>query len=294
MAVNLATKYSSKVDEAFYREALLSQVTNKDYDWEGVNTVKVYSIPVVDLTDYTRSGSNRYGSPSELQNTTQTMLIEKDRSWTFTIDKLNKKQSQMVMDAGKAVARELRLKVVPEVDAYTFYKMALGAGNSSSTAATKSNAYQLLLDAQEAMGNASVPEEGRVALVSYGFYNLLKLNPEFMRDCDTTEKMLIHGYVGQIDGCKIIRVPSARMPKKTTGTAPSTTTTVSDFILAHPIATVAPMVLSEYKIHTDAPGISGWLCEGRISYDAFVLNNKSNAIYYQGPASPDNPVPASA
>ena len=288
MAVNLATKYSSKVDEAFYREALLSHVTNKDYEWEGVETVKVYSIPVVNLGNYTRSGANRYGNPAELQNTTQTMTITKDRAWTFTIDKLNKKQSQMVMDAGKAVARQLRMKVVPEVDAYTFYKMAVGAGNTSATAATKNNAYELLLAAQEKMGDASVPEDGRVALVSYAFYNLLKLDEEFMRDCDTTEKMLIHGYVGQIDGCKIIRVPSARMPKKTSGG----TTTVSSFILAHPIATVAPMVLSEYKIHTDAPGISGWLCEGRISYDAFVLSQKADAIYYQGPASPDNPVPA--
>lgn len=37
--------------------------------------------------------------------------------------------------------------------------------------------------------------------------------------------------------------------------------------------------------HTDPPGISGWLCEGRFSYDAFVLNNKKDAIVYSGPFS---------
>jgi hypothetical protein len=257
-------------------------VTNNDYEWNGVDTVKVYSIPVVDLTDYTRSGSNRYGTPDELGNATQTMTIRKDRAWTFTIDKLNKNQTMMVMDAGKAVARQLALKVIPEVDAYVFNEIAKAAptGHKDATAATKANAYELLLNAQEVLGNANVPDEGRVALVSYKFAGLLKQNTSFMRDCDTTQNALIKGSLGMVDGLKIIMVPASRLPSVTSGG----TTTGADFIITHPIATVAPTVLSEYKIHTDAPGISGWLCEGRISYDAFVLNNKADAIWYQGPA----------
>ena len=53
------------------------------------------------------------------------------------------------------------------------------------------------------------------------------------------------------------------------------------FVLAHPSATVAPVKLDEYKIHQDPPGISGSLVEGRICYDAFVLENKKKALYYQ-------------
>ena len=37
-----------------------------------------------------------------------------------------------------------------------------------------------------------------------------------------------------------------------------------------------------YRIHDDPPGISGWLIEGRTIYDAFVLNEKRNALYYHG------------
>lgn len=277
--VNLASKYSNKVDEAFRRASLKQLVTNNDYDWQGVKTVNVYSIPVVNLSDYARTGANRYGTPGELENEVQQLTIRKDRAWTFTIDKLNKNQSQMVMDAGKAVARQLALKVIPEVDTYTFLQMAMNAGNKSNTAATKSNAYELFLAAQEKLGNANVPDEGRVCLVSYAFAGLLKQNTSFMRDCDTAQNMLIKGLLGEVDGCKIIKVPSSRLPSVTSGA----TTTYADFILCHPIATVAPTVLSEYKIHTDAPGISGWLCEGRISYDAFVLNKKADAIFYQGP-----------
>lgn len=242
----------------------------------------MYSIPTVDLVDYARSGANRYGTPDELGNSLQTMTIRKDRAWTFTIDKLNKAQTQMVMDAGKACARQLALKIIPEVDTYTFLQIAKGskAAHRDATAATKANAYELLLAAQEALGNANVPDEGRVALVSYKFAGLLKQNTSFMRDCDTTQNMLIKGMIGMVDGVKIVQVPASRLPSYTSGGS----TTGADFILTHPIACVAPTVLSEYKIHTDAPGISGWLCEGRVSYDAFVLDNKADAIWYQGPA----------
>lgn len=269
---NLAAKFSTKVDEAFQRSALKSLVTNQDYDWSGADTVKVYSIPVVELSDYARSGANRYGTPDELGNSVQTMQIRKDRAWTFTIDKLNKNQSAMVMDAGKAVARQLALKVIPEVDTYTFLQIAKAApaGHSSTTAITKANAYGEFLAAQEALGNANVPDEGRVALVSYGYAGFLKQDPAFMRDCDSAQNMQIKGLLGMVDGCKIVRVPASRLPAG------------CDFLLTHPIACVAPTVLSEYKIHTDAPGISGWLCEGRISYDAFVLDNKKDAIFYHG------------
>lgn len=52
-------------------------------------------------------------------------------------------------------------------------------------------------------------------------------------------------------------------------------------MLAHPCACVAPTKLEDYKIHADPPGISGSLVEGRICYDAFLLDNKLKAIYYQ-------------
>ena len=41
---------------------------NSDYDFEGVQTVKVYSVPTAPLNDYVMSGTSRYGTPDELQN----------------------------------------------------------------------------------------------------------------------------------------------------------------------------------------------------------------------------------
>ena len=111
--VNLAAKYSNKVDERYYAKSQALMGTNKDYDWEGVDTVKVYQVDTVPMNDYTRSGMSRYGTPSELGNTVQTMQLKRDRSFTFTIDKANRNQTMMVMEAGKSLSRQEREVIMP-------------------------------------------------------------------------------------------------------------------------------------------------------------------------------------
>lgn len=289
MAVNLASKYASKVDERFEKQSQASLVTNNSYDFTGVDTVKVYSIDTVTMNNYDREGSStsnwsRYGAVAELGDTVQTMQVTQDRSWTFTIDKGNFKQSMMVRNAGKACARQIAQVVIPEYDKYVFTKLGKaaysntrGTGTSttrpfvdSSTVVSANNAYATFLKGQETLGNALVPDAGRVALCSYAFANFLKQDSAFMKYSNMSQEMVIKGILGECDGTKIVKVPSSRLPAG------------CNFIITHPMACVAPKQLWEYKIHTDAPGISGWLCEGRVIYDAFVLNNKKDAIYYCG------------
>lgn len=271
--INLATKYLSNVDERFYRESQAMLALNNDYKFQGDKVVKIYSIPIVAMNDYTRSGSARYGTPNDLNRSVQTMTVSRDRAFTFIIDKGDKLQSEMVSDAGKALARQLREVVVPEFDSYVFKTLADAAvanGNSDSTALSKTNAYEYFLKAMETLGNNNVPDKGRVAFCTYSFANLLKQDPSFMKYGDKSQEMLEKGVIGEVDGCKIVKVPTAHLPA---GAA---------FILTHAIAATAPKQLEEYKIHDNPPGISGWLVEGRFIYDCFVLNEKSNAIYYHG------------
>ena len=70
-----------------------------------------------------------------------------------------------------------------------------------------------------------------------------------------------------VDGVPVIVVPTAYLPENTA------------FVLTNPIACCSPIKLADYKIHDNPPGINGWLVEGRLYYDAFVLNNKKGAIY---------------
>lgn len=270
---NLASKYAKRVDERFSRESQAMLALNSDYSFTGVRTVNVYSIPTVAMTDYSRSGSNRYGTPNDLTRSIQTMTVNKDRAFTFIIDKGDRSQSQMVMDAGKALARQLKEVWVPEFDAYVFRTLAAEAtarGNVCTTAVTKSNAYEMFLQGMEALGNKNVPDKGRVAFCSYKFANFLKQDPAFMKYGDASQEMLIRGVIGEVDGCKIVKVPSSRLPN---GCA---------FLLTHPMAATAPKQLEEYKTHDNPPGISGYLVEGRVVYDCFVLEEKADAIYYHG------------
>lgn len=270
MAMNLASKYSNKVDERFTRESQALAGTNKDYDWSGVATVKVYQIDTVPLADYTRSGAGRYGTPSELGNTIQEMTLTQDKSFTFTIDKGNKNETMMVMDAGKSLAREESEVIVPFVDTYIFKAQANAAienGQVDTVAASSSTAYQKFLKANEVLGNKNVPDTGRVAYCSYSFANLLKQDPAFIKTGDSSQKITISGEIGEVDGIKIVKVPASRLPYGTS------------FLIVHPCATVAPQELKEFKTHQDPPGISGWLVEGRFIFDAFILDAKKDALY---------------
>lgn len=267
MAINYAEKYSPIVDERFAIGSVTNVGFNTDYDWSGVQTVNVYSVATTAMNDYTRSGANRYGTPAELQDTKQAMTLTRDRAFTQTIDRGNDVDQMGIKSAARALRRQLDEVVIPELDIYRIAVVAAAAGATDDTPATAQNAYKLFLAGQESMGNAKVPPTGRIATMSYGYYNLLKLDPAFIKQGDMSQEMLRAGVMGMVDGVPLIPVPASYLPAG------------QQFLLWHPQAACAPVKLSELHIHVDPPGISGVLLEGRFYYDCFVLQNKVAAIY---------------
>jgi N4-gp56 family major capsid protein len=270
MAMNLASKYSKKIDERFSLKSLTNIAVNNEYDWSGVQTVTVYGVDTVAMNDYARSGSTRYGTANELGNTKQDLTLSKDRSFTFTIDRGNFEESMMVMQSGKALARQIDEVVVPEIDEYRLSVMAaaaVSAGGSATAAVDADGAYAAFLAGTEYLNDNKVPIANRIAFVTPAFYSYIKLDDSFIKASDIAQKMLVNGQVGRIDNVRIIMVPSSYFPANTA------------FILCHPMATVGPKKLEDYKTHDNPPGINGWLVEGRIIYDAFVLDNKNKAVY---------------
>lgn len=269
MAINYAEKYSPQVDERFKLGSLTTALVNNAYDWLGVATVKVYSVPTAEMNDYTLTGSNRYGTPAELNNEVQEMTLSKDRSFTFTIDKKSEDDTMGVMAAGAALARQIDEVIIPEIDTYRISKLVAGAPTANvikDTAVTKANAYEKFLSVQEILDNKKIPTGGRICMCTPGYYNMLKLDEAFTKKGDMATKIAINGLVGEVDGVYIIKAPKSYFPEN------------SNFLITNPIVMPAPIKLTEYKIHDDAPGISGHLVEGRIRYDAFVLDQKKDAI----------------
>lgn len=274
MAMNLAAKFSDKVDERFEQQSYAEIALGNSYEIGNNKSLTVYDVPVAPLADYSRhTGTDRYGSAFELQASTQTMTMSQDKCFNTIIDRGDLVQSEMVMEANKFLSRELNQVVIPAFDSYVFQTLAAKAttlGNLTTVKSTKTNAYEQFLGAQEFMGNHMVPDDGRVAICSYGFVNLLKQNDSFMKNSDTAMGMIVKGQVGTCDGVRIISVPSSRLPAGTS------------MIMTHPFAAIGPKQLYDYKIHDNPPGISGYKVEGRFIWDCFVLDNKANGIYLIG------------
>lgn len=269
MSQNLAQKYSANVDEVFRLKSQTDSSVNQDYDWDGVNSINVYGVSTVAMTTYNRSGSNRYGTPAELDTTKTNYALTRDRAFTFTIDRRNRDESMNVTEAGKALRRQIEVVITPEIDIYRLQALATAATNNTATvntgATTSSNAYSDFLAVNQRISDLSVPLDGRIAFMTFGYYNLLKQSG-FVLASDIAQGDRKSGDLGTVDGVRVICVPSSYMPANT------------NLIITHPIALTSPMVLTDYIVHENAPGINGWLVEGRVVYDAFVLTNKVNAI----------------
>ena len=266
--INYADKYSNILDEKFKVESKSDIAVNQDYDFVGAKTVKIQSVNTVELSNYTRSGSNRYGTPNELDNAIQEMTMSQDKSFTFTIDKMNEDETNGALNAGKALNRQIRERVIPAVDAYRFGVMANNAGHKETLTLSASNVYGAIVDATSYLDDREVPMDGRILVVTSATYGLMKKSKDIVMETEVGMDMKVKGVIGSLDGMTIVKVPSNRLPEG------------FQFLITHRIATTAPVKLAEYKIHTDAPGISGSLVEGRVYYDAFVLDNKKDAIYY--------------
>lgn len=276
MAIELTTKFAPYTDEVFKAESKRSILTNNDFDWTGAHTVKIYKVTTAGMNDYDREGAkaptqpSRFGAIAGLDATTEEMALKKDRSFTFAIDKLDTDETQQQLQAASALARQEREVIIPEVDSYVYSIMCTTAGTApAAIALTSENIYSEILKASQTMDDAEVADVGRFIVVTPAIYAIMKQSKEIVMNTDIGEDMRAKGVVSNLDGCNVIKVPSVRLPKN------------FGFLMVHPSATVAPVKLEDYRIHQDPPGISGALVEGRIVYDAFVMDNKKKALYYQ-------------
>ncbi len=289
MAINLVTKFQPYVDEKFATESKTELMTNQDFDWTGAHTVKVYKISTANMTDYDRQGAgveisatvegetvtqtvfpSRFGPIQGLDATTEEFTLKKDRSFTFAVDKLDSDETQMVVESASALERQLREVVIPEIDKYVYNVLCENAGTKpSAVSLTADNILDCIVAGSNALDNAEVPETERVLLVTPDTYLLMKKCKDIIMETEIGADMRLKGVIANLDGARVVKVPANRLPDD------------FGFMIVHPCACVAPKKLEDYRIHQDPPGISGDLVEGRVCYDAFVLDNKVKAIYYQ-------------
>lgn len=270
MAITAHSVAAQKTLDAFTLASLTQGVAGDGWNWaaEKGKTIVLTSNGVAPMNDYSRTGVNRFGTPAEIDNDTQEIICARDRSFSFTIDKMGRTERAMTIEAAKQLRKQIDEVVTPEVDVWTLSKLVAeaDAGNVVTQAVTKANAYEQFLAVNSILDDAKVPAANRTAWVTPAFYNMIKLDPTFTKASESTVKALTSGFLGDVDGVALVKAPTSYMPEG------------AMVVIAHKDAWCQPLRLEEYRTHVDPPGISGWLVEGRIVYDAFVLERLTDGV----------------
>ena len=269
MAVNLAQKYSDKLDQAFSHGSYTDDFVNKNYDFDGVKTVNVYTATTVALKDYDRTATgDRYGGNNELQDVLTPYTLTKDRTFKLTIDDGNAKQQVMAKRAGAIMKAQLQEQVAPEIDKYRIAVAATGANAvNQKITATAGKAYLDVLKMSEFLDETQAPIAGRVLYVTPKFYTMIKDNiVTTTHGSEYISKLIGRGFVGELDGVPVVKVPTSYMPTKTYA------------VMWHKDAILGAKQIMKTRIIPDSELVDGTVLTGRFLYDAFVLNGKKNAV----------------
>lgn len=271
MAINLLDKAAKTISTYFTTESLIAGRLSTEYEWSGVKTVKVMTPQTVPMVDYTRNGSNRYGTPIEMEDVIQEMTLTQDKSFSLTVDKGNNADQQGLKAAGKMLKLQLAERAIPTMDQYIFKTLSEKAGKivGKDTALSKTNVCERISAGTEALDDAEVPQGGRTLFVPASTYTYLKHSPEFTKLEGIGTKAIAKGQVGEYDGMAVVKVPKGRWPANV------------NFMIVYKNSATGPVKLNDTKLHQDPPGISGNLIEGRQYYDCFVFGSKCDGIYVE-------------
>lgn len=268
-AINLHAKYDKEIQTQYVKDSLLGDCLDNTYSFSGVKTVRISTPITVPMSDYSRTGTNRYGTPKEMEDLVQELTLSQDKSFTLTIDKGNNADQNGIKEAGKMLKLQMAEQAIPLMDKYSFERLSKLAGKivGNSTAISKSNVCERITAGTTFMDDSEVPSYDRTLFVPSEVYAKLRLSEEF-HGCDSLmEKSLTKGQVGTYDNMRVVKVPHSRWPQNV------------NFIIVHKRAACAPVKLNDTKYHKDPPGISGSLLEGRQYYDLFVFAAKCNGVY---------------
>lgn len=181
--------------------------------YNGGKEVKIPKINMDGLGDYSRANGFTQGSIT-LEYETKTM--SQDRGRTFMLDSMDVNESNFVANATNVMGQFQATKVVPEIDAYRYSKIASLAitGNvaTGGNTITEQNVFKLLKEDIAAIEDI-VGDIPLVITMPTPIAALLDQSETIIKRLDVTEftKGDVTTKVKSFDGHPIIKVPSARM-----------------------------------------------------------------------------------
>lgn len=289
-SIALAQKYLPLLDEVYKQESKTAILDATQVDFTGSNTVKVFKTAMDGMGNYDR---NQGFVPGSVTGTWETLTLTKDRGRSFIVDRMDNEET-LDMAFGTLAGEFIRTKVVPEIDAYTFAKLAGATGIDSATAADitigTTDVPALVEEAERSMNENEVPQEGRILFISESAYAGLRNKVEKVI---LNSENAVNGHILMFDGMRIVRVPQSRFytaitmqDGKTSGQEAggfigTTGAYKINFMIVHPSAVTKVMkhVLPRIFSPDVLQSADGWKFDYRAYYDVFAYQNKAKGIY---------------
>ena len=290
-SIQLAQKFLPLLDEVYKASAKSSILDSTRVEFVGANTVKVFKTSMDGLGNYDRNNGFTKGS---VTGTWEQMVLSKDRGRSFNVDSMDNEET-VGLAFGTLAGEFIRTRVVPEIDAYTFAKIAGASGIDAATAADiaigTTDVPALVDEAERSMNENEVPQEGRLLFISENAY--AGLRAKVVRTVLNDEKGLNREVISY-DGMPIIRVPQNRFytaitmyDGKTSGQeaggyiGTASTGYPINFMVIHPSAICK--VVKHVQPRIFAPNVNqsadAWQFDYRIYHDTFVYENKAKGVY---------------
>lgn len=281
---NFESKAAKKLVEAFSLESLTEGVFTNQYDWDGVDTIRLRSVMSYPLQQYNWqdvTGASRFGQLIEVEDDFQPLTITQDYAYNLAIDKRNNTSTLQEKAAGTIASRQIREQLIPQVDKYRLAAIASGNGVTgfgttaggtilNNVALTKTNALETLMSAGVTMSNLLVPKKGRVIFIKESESLKVKLADQIVGTGATVQSMagqiIKSGELGTLAQMHIVEVPDSYMPAHVV------------FMCVLKDAVVAPTKIRTMRILTTHPDIDGSVAQGRFLYDCFVIGKRANGI----------------
>jgi hypothetical protein len=288
--INLATKYEGKLLQAYTRESIITGKYNPDYDFNGVSSIHILTAVTQPLNNYDRTASgNRFGTPTELEDSKQELILRNDKSFAIVVDRGNYTDQMMAKKTGEVTKAQIGEQVVPWFDKLALTTWAHHAGQATPMAAvTKDTVLDMFIAAHSHFFNNAVPVDPSrcYAYVTTTTYAKLLRNPEFISVEKLGEKDLTKGVVGKCMNFTVIEVPDgyfdATMTENGTAMADVAGTQA---LFVNKKSVIFAQKMKELFIRNNPPGISGVLIEGRYRGDAFVLDTINKGVLKVGTTS---------
>lgn len=266
--INLVTGSSNKLLQDFTLNSFFAGKASTEYDLVGERSLRITTAKTVPLVDYTREGTARFGTLTEVKDTVQELTMSQDKSFSLSIDKANQSDQLSMKKAGRVMKAQMDEQVYPMMDKYALKQYTGNAGKimTADAAPTKSNILKAVISIRAARVNAKVPSEDNYLCMPSSMYAEVLDSDKFMNIDKVSGKALEKGVVGMLYGYKVMEIPDEYFESGV-------------YMLAfNKKSVIAPKKIHTMRIITEDKDVDGSILQGHFYYDHFVLGRRAGGV----------------